>query len=333
MRNVSENNQTYGDRLSTAWIQADEQVRRIRNEVTRAMQDAHRKAAQPSLRAEAEAELKATLKSLDSPINEARRSYEVAQQEHFMRSMETKQYQTRNLTGQALPEAICQERARAELASARAESLRAFSAAAQAASRPETPFATGVTRSLRERLPEQAESIMNTPAGKLTVDASVEQALVLTPNEPVAWNPKGAEDVSRAKQYLQSQLRLTDLDRGTKQNQVAVSGHRGAGLAVESYAAMTTEQRGIAQAWASTSRVQREAVDSRQKLNSAAAETYAAENGLPSMPAVDPSTTDAGAVQKTMLKEAHSHSQRTGAVPIYGPSAVSRSETAVGMDR
>jgi hypothetical protein len=31
---MSENNQTYGDGLSAAWIQADKQVRQIRNEVT-----------------------------------------------------------------------------------------------------------------------------------------------------------------------------------------------------------------------------------------------------------------------------------------------------------
>jgi hypothetical protein len=36
---MSENNQTYGDGLSAAWIQADKQVRQIRNEVTRAMQE------------------------------------------------------------------------------------------------------------------------------------------------------------------------------------------------------------------------------------------------------------------------------------------------------
>lgn len=330
---MSESNQAYSAGLSPAWLQADRQVRRIRSEVMRALGEAHRKAAQPSLRAQAEEELKATLKSLDNPINEARRSYETAQQEHFMKSMESKQYQTRNLTGQEVPEAISQERARAELAAARAESLKAFSATAQAASRPETPFVTGIARSLRERLPDQAESIMSTRAGKLTVDASVEKALVLAPNEPEAWNPVGAKDITSAKQYLQSQLQLADLDRETVQNQVRMSGQSGAGLATESYAAMTTEQRGIAQAWENTSRVQREAVDSQQGLNTAAAETYAVKNGLPSMPAVDPSAPNGGEVQKTMLKEAHGYSQKTGAVPIYGPPAVDRSKHGSSMDR
>lgn len=330
---MSESNETYSEGLSPAWHRADRQVRRIRNEVMEAMREAHRKAARPDLRADAEAELKTRLKSLDSPINEARRSYETAQQEHFMRSMESKQYQTRNLTDQAVPEYISQERARAELASARAESLKAFSAATQAASRPETPFATGVSRSLRERLPEQAESIMNTEAGQLTVDGSVEKALVLAPNDPEAWDPIGAEDIAHAKQYLRSQLQLADVDRATVQNQAPMSGHRGAGLAVECHAAMTTEQRGIAQGWENTSRARRASVDTQQGLNSVEAETYAAKNGLPTLPAVDPSTTTSGEVQKAMLKVAHGYGRKTGSVPIYGPPAVEQSTTVADVHR
>lgn len=328
---MSENDQPYSAGLSPVWIEADTEVRRIRMEVMRALAEARRKAADPSLREEAEAELKSTLKALDTPINEARRGYEAARQEHFKRSMEDKQYQNRNLNGQEVPEAIRQERTRVELAAARAASLKAFSAVVQAASRPETPFATAVSRSLHERLPEQAEEIINTQPGQLTWDGSVERALVLAPGEPEAWNPVAANDMAHAKQYLEARLELTDLDRVAAQSQRSTAGPRGASLAVESYAAMTTEQRGIAQAWANTSRSRRASVDSPQGRNSVEAETYAAKNGLPSLPAVDPTETNAGQAQKTMLKEAHG--RKTGAVPIYEAPTVDHGASVAGMER
>lgn len=324
--------------MNESWERADQTVRQVRQEVMRAVSEAQTAALNPLRRARAEERLKSVLLSLREPVSQARRDYEIAQQQHFSKAAANDQYVTRMVSGEGVPAEIVHERAMSEQAAARAAALESYSTALECASWKETPFLAGVNQSLRERLPEQTKTIMSTRPGRLTAEASVEEALKLTPNDPDRWDPTVSDDIERGSQYLRRLVQLDKLNQETEHSRAPGQGRRGAALATASYAAMSDQQRGVSQAWTNTARSGRAAVDSQQGLNSVEAEDFASRNGVPAMPAVS-AQAEPGQVlegQAMMLKEAHGHERKTGTVPIYSAPTAAEAQVAPstsGIDR